>query len=65
MPLSNLTPEQITNTVTAAQIPYYDVEEFATLSLEQLQAFSDDQKLSMTSEQSDAFFIALGQFTQE
>jgi hypothetical protein len=61
MPLSNLTPNQITNTVTAAQIPYYDVEEFATLSLEQLQAFSDDRKAAMTEEQIAALTLALSQ----
>jgi hypothetical protein len=61
MPLSNLDPDQIANTVTVNQIPYFDAQEFLTLSLEQLQAFTDDQKAAMTEEQTAAFTLALSQ----
>ena len=59
MPLSNLTPEQIANTVTPAQIPYFDAQEFATLYIEQLQAFTADLLAAMTEEQTAAYDSAL------
>jgi hypothetical protein len=65
MPLSNLSPEQISATVTLAQIPYFDEQEFDALSLEQLQAFTEDQLSAMTESQSAAFVRVLGQFTQQ
>lgn len=61
MPLSNLLPTQIADTITPAQIPYFDAQEFATLSLLQLSAFTSVQLAAMTAEQTAAYELALSQ----
>ena len=59
MPLYNLSPTQIAETLTVPHIPYFDPAEFADLSRDQLLAFTQDQLAAMTAVQLAAFELAL------
>jgi len=61
MPISNLLPSQIAETLTVPHIPYFDPAEFAALSRLQLLAFTQDQIAAMTAVQIAAFELALSQ----